>query len=36
MTCDDREVAAGRVVKGQCFESCEVYSRGFESRHRNH
>ena len=25
-----------RVVKAQCFESCEVYSRGFESRCRNH
>ena len=26
----------GRVVKVQCFESCEVYSRGFESRRWNH
>ena len=27
---------SSRVVKAACFESCEVYSRGFESRHWNH
>ena len=26
----------GRVAKAQCFESCDVYSRGFESRRWNH
>ena len=26
----------GRVVKAQCFQSREVYSRGFESRRWNH
>ena len=26
----------GRVVKAQCFQSCEVYSRGFESRRWHH